>query len=400
MTKFFLVATMILLLAGCEKEYSIEGIFSSAGTQGGTAVFTLDGAPGGCLGSQVQGTYRVGVATTAANIAILTVNVTVPGTYTITTNTAAGISFAGSGTFTTTGLQFIQMNATGTPTSAGTSVFLPGTNPCSFSVVVAANSGTGGSSGTAVYELGGAPGTCFSPIVNGSYTQGVALTPTNVVVLKANVTTIGTYNITATNNGMTFTATGSFTATGPNQNVTFTGSGTPTASGSINFQPGSGTNICTFTVPVTPASGGGGGGGGTIFLRATIDGVVTTFNTNLAGIDASTMTPGAVGVNGEQSSPAGVTADFDIQFLNSMGTITTGSFANPSFSNITRFVIGTYTNAASVTFSADPSAANSFTSTLSTLTATGATGTFQGRLKDVSGPTSVVITSGSFSITF
>lgn len=396
MTKFFLLATMILLLAGCEKEYSIEGIFSSAGTQGGTATFTLDGAPGGCLGSQVQGTYTTGTAMTASNIVILTVNVTVVGTYTITTNTASGISFAGSGTFTTTGLQFIQMNATGTPTGAGTFVFLPGTAPCSFSVVIgggSGGSGTGGSSGTAIYTLTGSPSTCFSPIVNGSYTQGVALTASNVVVLKANVTTVGTYNITAVNNGMTFTATGTFTTTGANQNVSFTGSGTPTASGNINFQPGSGTNICTFTVPVAASTS-------TIFLRATIDGVAITFNTNLAGVNSSSTTPGNVGVSGDQSLPTGGASDFDLQFINSAGTITAGSFANPSFSNLSRFVIGSYTNAAGVTFTADPAAANSFTCTLATLNATSATGTFQGRLKDASGPTSVIVTSGSFSITF
>lgn len=239
-----------MVFASCEKEFSVEGVFTGLGNQGGTAVFRLDGAPSACLGAQVQGTYTKGVAMTSTNLAVLTVNVTQLGTYTISTGTINGFSFSGSGTFTVLGLQFIQLNATGTPTNSGTSIFLPGTTPCSLSVTVGAGS-SGSSSGTSVYTFNGAPNACAAPVINGTYRAGTALTASNTIVLSANVTTAGTYTITTTNNGMTFTANGTFAAIGPNQSVTFVGSGTPTAAGSTNFLSGSATAGCTFAIPVT-----------------------------------------------------------------------------------------------------------------------------------------------------
>lgn len=394
-----------LVLFSCDKEYSVEGFNIGGGTTGGTSVFTLDGAPGTCNGASVQGTYTGGVATTAVNYVVITANVTALGTYTLTTNTADGFSYAASGSFTNLGFQLVQLNAVGTPTSGGTITFRAGSASCSFTVTVGAGSGGSGgggsSSGTAVYVFNGNPGNCATPAISGTYQQGTALTAANKVVLKANVTTAGTYLITTSNNGMTFTASGTFTATGANQDVTFTGSGTPTASGNINFLSGAVASGCTFTIPVIAS---GGGGGGTTFLKATINGVAYEFNTNLIGSNSS-ATPATLTAGGSQSLPAGGSGTFDITFINSTGTLSTGAYSNPSLSNPTKYIAPSYSPSTGVLYSLQlsPTApANTFTGNLTTYTATAATGTFTGTLYLIqgTGPATLPLTNGSFSVTY
>lgn len=70
-----------------------------------------------CGNATVNGVYKVGTALTASNTITLPVNVTVLGSYTVTTNTVDGISFSGSGIFTSTGNQNITLSGTGSPTS-------------------------------------------------------------------------------------------------------------------------------------------------------------------------------------------------------------------------------------------------------------------------------------------
>ena len=106
----------------------------------GPAVYTLGGAPGACTGSTVNGTYTVGSSLSAANNVTVQVNVTSTGSYTITSS-AGGMTFFKTGIFTTTGLQTITLNGTGTPTSGGTVQFTVGNNGCTFSVNVAIPTG-------------------------------------------------------------------------------------------------------------------------------------------------------------------------------------------------------------------------------------------------------------------
>lgn len=497
-SKFFLLISILIFLAGCQKELSLEDI---TGAQGGTAVFTLDGAPGNCEGSQVQGNYKQGVAVNSSNVVSLAVNVTTAGTYSISTNSTNGVSFSGSGTFTTPGLQFIQLTATGTPVTAGTFAYKPGTNPCSFLVVVAAaGAGSGGNTGMAVYTLTGSPTTCLAPVITGAYTQGVALTVANTVVLKANVTTVGNYNITAVNNGITFTATGVFTATGANQNVTFTASGTPGTVGNINFKPGAGINGCTFTVPViaaVPSAGaftfagapgactaavitgmytqgialnaantvqlsivvtslgaynitassagisfskagnfttlgnqtitlngsgtplaagaisftptGAGNAGclftvpvgirGTGFIKARIGATDFEFNSNIVVQPSISSSPSKFELQGDQSLPSGGSNRFAIRFTDYITSLVPGSYHNFALSNSESYVTLVYFNSAGTLFGGNVSAPNSFTCTLSTLTATMAIGTFQGTLIGTDG-SSLPVTAGSFSLTY
>lgn len=108
--------------------------FKSPVTNPSAAIFTYDGAPGGCTGAETSGNFIVGTALTALNTAIVTVDVTVPGTYSINTGTVNGISFSATGSFATTGVKTVILTGTGTPAAAGLFNFTAGTGGCTFSV--------------------------------------------------------------------------------------------------------------------------------------------------------------------------------------------------------------------------------------------------------------------------
>jgi hypothetical protein len=105
---------------------------------GGTSAFTLAGSPGNCVPGTVSGGYNVGTALNAGDSVTIQVNVTTPGTWSITTSTLGGMTFSGSGTFITTGVQTIKLIGTGTPTTAGPFNFpvSAGASTCSFTVTV------------------------------------------------------------------------------------------------------------------------------------------------------------------------------------------------------------------------------------------------------------------------
>jgi hypothetical protein len=177
------------------------------------------------------------------------VDVTYPGPYNVTTDTAIdGMIFSANGYFTTTGTQLLTLYGSGKPTTAGGINFVVyggfntngvGNN-CSFLVPVKAVS-TGG---PATFSIGSSSA-CTGFSSTGTYTSGVALTSANTAAIQVNVTAVGTYAIsTTTVDGIYFKASGTFTSTGTNT-VTLTGNGTPTAAG-------------TFPYSVSAASGGAG----------------------------------------------------------------------------------------------------------------------------------------------
>lgn len=93
--------------------------------------------------------------------------------------------------------------------------------------------------GTGIVSAYGGAGCTGSGTINGTMTQGVAVSGVTMS-LYANVTTLGTYNLSAAQNGVTFTGSGTFTTLGC-QLVTLTASGTPTAAGPFTW--------CTNTTP-------------------------------------------------------------------------------------------------------------------------------------------------------
>jgi hypothetical protein len=181
------------------------------------------------------GTMNAGVAVSGVTQTI-TATVTTVGTYSISTTTANGITFAGSGTFAGTGAQTIVLTATGTPTAAGTHPFTLNTTPnCSFSRTTT-NPSTNGNAVVSSY-------TCTTASA-GSMTAGVSVSGVTQTI-TATVTTVGTYSISTTANGVTFAGSGTFAGTGA-QTIVLTATGTPSAEGSYSFALNTAPN-CTFS---------------------------------------------------------------------------------------------------------------------------------------------------------
>lgn len=358
----------------------------------GPAVYTLSGAPGACAVATVSGSYGVGVALTASNTVIVQVNVGTIGSYNITT-TAGGMTFSKSGIFTTTGIQPVTLNGTGTPTTAGANTFTVGAGGCTFVVSV---------TGPAVYSFSGAPGACTVATVTGTYTVGSNLGAPHTVTVQINVGTIGSYTITTTAGGMTFSKSGIFTITGI-QTVILNGTGTPTTAGANIFTVGAGG--CTFTITVTMPTG---------FYSCKIDGVYTSF-TDMAGADITDdfYSPPLpyLYCNGYATAIPGYDAPQFQIFINrnNNSVITPGTYnvdgillpngyrieidytlQNPDFSY-------TIWNTASTLF---PPPNPPFTIIVSTVTATRVTGTFSGTLTNTlaGGTLFKVITEGVFDL--
>ena len=134
--QFFIFLLSGFLFISCEKELSEENGGAQKGSIGGTAVFTLAGLPGNCTAPLISGIYKVGTVLDISNTITISVNVTTIGTYTVSTNSLNGISFAGAGAFITTGEQTITLTGSGTALAPGTFAYAFGANGCSFSVTV------------------------------------------------------------------------------------------------------------------------------------------------------------------------------------------------------------------------------------------------------------------------
>jgi hypothetical protein len=104
------------------------------------ATYTLVGTGTSCSTPNVQGTYVTGTALSTTNKVNLQVNVTALGSYSVTTPTVGGMTFSGTGNFTTLGPQTITLQGTGTPTTAGSNTIpvTAGNSSCSFPVSVTA----------------------------------------------------------------------------------------------------------------------------------------------------------------------------------------------------------------------------------------------------------------------
>ncbi|MEO9071041.1 MAG: hypothetical protein ABI261_08395 [Ginsengibacter sp.] len=201
----------------------------------------LGDSSGSCKPVTFMGAYAQGIPTTSANTVEVSVTVTVPGPFTISTNTVNGVSFSGSGTFAITGPQNVLLYASGTPTTQGNNVFTLqyGNSQCGFTLNVL---------GTAIGTLGSTAGSCTPFTLNGTYQQAVPFNAGNTVQFQVNVTTPGSYHISTDSvNGVKFTGSGIFTSAGIN-NVTLTGTGTPINQGSQNYSVTFGTSTCGFPI--------------------------------------------------------------------------------------------------------------------------------------------------------
>ncbi len=102
------------------------------------AAFSFINCAGTTLG---PGIYTAGNTVDATHTVTLNVNVTTPGPYTINVPAVNGVSFSGSGTFTTIGNTQVILTASGAPVVASPPAYnytvTSGTSSCSFAITVA-----------------------------------------------------------------------------------------------------------------------------------------------------------------------------------------------------------------------------------------------------------------------
>jgi hypothetical protein len=368
--------------------FNVAFVAGSGGGGGGTtAVFTYGGAPGNCTSAVKSGTYMNGIALGAGNTVDISVNVTTIGSYTISTNTASGISFVGVGVFTSTGPNTVRLTGQGTPNTTGAATFTP-TGGCSFSVTIA----PAPAAGVFTYNC------AIPPVVAGIYTAGTALNATNTIIIAVNITTVGSYSVTTgAVNGVTFSGSGVFAATGA-QIITLTSTSTPTAAGPFSYTL-SGAGGCGFSV--TYGTGGGGGGD---FLKCTINGTVLNFNDNLAGINtpASPPVPNTLAIQGDITGVPTSLEDITITIQDDTNPITARAYNNRSGTSLNGSLV-LYTEPSGAAFWAtgflNP---NTLSVVITYIDANYVTGTFSGKIYDMNGVGTnfKTITNGSFRVTF
>lgn len=334
LTATLLFFASFLLFISCQKELHFDTDGNSIGT-------LKANAGGDCLPSNVNGIYKADSSLSASNYIDVQINITTPGAYNIYSDTLNGYSFKKAGTIGATGLQTIRLYGTGKPIIGGVDIFTItyGTSSCKIAVNVA---GTGTTS--AVFALSGAPDTCTNFIVTGNYIAGQAVTPGEFLTLTVNVTAVGTYSLSSSNNnGLGFSGSGLFTNTGL-QNVTLNAVGTPVSAGDKYF------NIlhavgCTFKVIVTAANTNAvftyAGAGGNC-TGAVIAGIYT------AGTALTVANTASLSVNVTQIGNYNIT----LPSVNGITFKAVGSFNNTGANTIVFTATGIPTTAGNSSFSA------------------------------------------------
>ena len=249
----FITVSTALFFSSCQKELNFDNSGLSFGT-------LKSATSGDCLPSSINGIYKKDSVLTTDNFIDVQVDVSIPGTFDIRSDTINGCSFSKTGNVGF-GLNTVRLFGSGKPLSAGTFIFTVkyDSSICKVNVVVlTASGGTG-----AVYTMGGSPSNCTGVILGGNYTQLVPMTASNSAQMNVTVTGTGTYSIkTDTVNGVHFDVSGSFTSTTPSpQLVTLKATGIPLAVGPFNYQVTavgiSPASLCTFSVsyiaPLSPA---------------------------------------------------------------------------------------------------------------------------------------------------
>ena len=268
-----------------------------------SGAFSLKDTSGNPLGAAaVTGAYTAGVQLGADDSVMVQIFVTKTGSLFLSSNNNDGISFSGSGVFTTTGLHTITLIGTGVPQIPGQynfTVLDSLSDSSNFNItVVPFGNGT-----SAAFELAGTPGACAGFTQFGTYTAGVRLQLEDSVTTQVNVTTAGPYSIvTAPVNGVIFSATGIFDSAGI-YTIALKGSGTPIQPGTFNYTAVGNTSNCTFSITFAQGLGiftlGGTPGGCTGFTLGSgsykTDSALTLNNT--VTLDVNVVTPGSYSIN-------------------------------------------------------------------------------------------------------
>jgi hypothetical protein len=229
---------------GTACEFNVNVTLGTGGGGGTTAVFTFPNAAA-CTGATQTPNFYVGLPTNPAiNTMTLLVNVTQAGTYNLTTTSAGGLIFSGTGSLAVGNNQPIILGASGTPgPTAGTinytfSTTTPVASSCGFGLTVQA------APTPAIFTIN--CGTAATQ--TGTFQAGTALTLANKITLSVTPATIGSYSITTTIvNGVSYVGAGIFTTTAT-QNVDLFANplnNTPTTAGSFNYTTTGGIVPCT-----------------------------------------------------------------------------------------------------------------------------------------------------------
>ncbi len=240
LSHLIVLLSIAFLLSGCIKNDDLNPEGPSVGS-------LMTGATGNCLPITVNGIFKVDSVLNNENYIDVQVDVSIGGTFDITTDSVNGYSFKKKGTLGT-GLNTIRLYAVGKPVVAGVNTFtiIYGLTSCRVSVTV-----FDAGAGTALYTLGGSPGNCSISSIYGNYIVGQSMTANNKVEMTVNVTSIGTYIIAGTaTNGVSFNANGTFLNPGV-QNIFLQASGTPGAAGLFNYPVTNLTTNCNFPITYT-----------------------------------------------------------------------------------------------------------------------------------------------------
>ena len=203
---------------------------------------------------------------------------------------------------------------------------------------------TNNSNGTGVVSAYSCSTASAGSLIAGTAASGATQT------ITATVITVGTYNISASANGVTFAASGTFAGTGA-QNIVLTATGTPIAVGSNTFTLNTNPN-CSFSRTTQSLSSNG-------------TGVVSAYSCSTAS--AGTLTIG-VAVSGVTQT---ITATVTTVGTYSISTITngvtfaaSGTFAGTGAQNIVLTATGTPTTAGTPTFTLNTTPNCSFSRTI------------------------------------
>jgi hypothetical protein len=383
----------VLFFTSCEKDYSTESGKFTTGTNSGTAVYSYAGLQN-CATPNIKGIYIAGTAVTISNTVTLQVNVQTAGTFTVSTATINGVTFKGSGTFSGTGVQNLNLLAVGTPVLPGSFTYIPGYNGCTFQVVC-----NEGSSATSAFTFPDALNACKAVTVNGTYIAGELPTTANTVQgIQVNVTKTGTWSLaTLPNNGISFSGSGTFTTTGL-QTISLTAIGTPITSGPFSYSPGN--NGCSFIVVVTPADPLPAD-----YVKCKINGVTTTFGYLVSGSAINTSAQPPVPATFDLDITAGISADSGEKIEMSLTKVTTpilmGDIFDVNSLTTGKIYLVSYTNASLSNWSGVSSIVYTpFTIKVISKTSTRVQGTFSGTVSDTgaAGGDTKVITDGIFSV--
>jgi len=237
----FILLGLAALYLSCQRELFFDTV--------STGSLKKD-ATGNCQPAVIGGLYTMDSALNNTNFIDVQVDVSFGGTYDINSDTVNGYFFHAAGNVKK-GSSTIRLFAKGSPKTAGTDnfIFTYGNSTCIHSVKVAGPQ-------PAVFTLVGSPNSCTGFFADGTYTKGKALTASNILTIKVNVTVPGFYTITATtNNGFSFSATDVFTAAGI-QDVILKGTGIPLRDEVSTVTVSNIVSACTYGITVVSDSAG------------------------------------------------------------------------------------------------------------------------------------------------